>query len=410
MVRFMNLTSVEAALKIIENRFSHVTEVETVPLGASGGRILAETITASEDIPGFDRSIVDGYALRACETHDAGENTGILFRLAGEVVMGRGSPEIGSGECCYVPTGGMLPSGADAVVMIEQTEAEGEQIRIFRRSVPGENRLMRGEDFRCGEMVMTSGARLRAPEIGVLASLGITGVKVFRQPRVIIFSTGDELAPPDTPKLQPGTVRDSNGPALQYLAEQKGAMAMYRGILPDDRQAFRKRLGEAGDEADLVVLSGGSSVGHRDYTPEVLKELTGGELLLEGLAIQPGKPTLLAEHSGKAWLGLPGHPISALTVFSLLGNAILRRLSGISEPDVQPYVQAVLTRNVPSRPGRLEWVRVRLEGDGDGLKAIPVFGRSGLLSSLARADGLIRIAPASDGLMAGEIINVYPWR
>jgi molybdopterin molybdotransferase len=409
-LRLLNVTSLDKALQIVETHFKPLTDTEIISLEAAGGRVLAETVIAAEDMPAFNRSIVDGYALRARESYGAQENMAAFFKLAGEVSMGMVAPEILPGECCYVPTGGMLPDGADAVVMLEYTEVRDILVQVFRQVAPGENCLRQGEDMCREQTVFSSGVRLRAPEIGILASLGEVRVKVFRRPRVLIFSSGDELVPPETASLEPGRLRDSNGLALKYLAEQMGADAVYRGIFNDEHHTFMNGLMKALDEADMIVLSGGSSVGKKDFTPEVLRSIGDGQLLIEGLAIQPGKPTLLTESRGKALLGLPGHPISALTVFAFLGQAILRRFSGDVAPEREAYLEARLKMNIPSRPGRMEFVRVKLEEVDRQLMAVPVFGRSGLLHTLAEADGVVRVAEESDGLMAGEMVRVYPWR
>jgi molybdopterin molybdotransferase len=410
-MRWMNLTPMDEALQIIENSFQPITVPEVLPLEAAGGRILAEDVISAEDVPGFSRSTVDGYALRAEETRTTRENAKALFRSAGPVRMGAPASAIQPGECSYVPTGGMLPVGADAVIMVEYTEDCDGSVAVYRPVAPGDNCLFRGEDLRMGQVALAKGQPLRASEIGILASLGCVRVKVYRRPRVAVFSSGDELVPPATQSLATGQVRDSNGPALTYQARQLGATARYLGILSDDRADFESKLGSALREADLVILSGGSSVGTYDYTPDVFRKLAGGRLLMEGLAIQPGKPTLLANADGKALLGLPGHPVSALSVFALLGKALLRRLSGAAAIDLgDSYWEAVLSRNVPSRPGRLELVRVKLDPSGDTLAATPIFGRSGLLHTLAGADGMIRIEPDCDGLTAGTKVRVYPWR
>lgn len=404
----MQVAELDEVLRRIAEIFGPL-DAERVPLAEAGGRHTAAEIIAAEDVPAFDRSTVDGYAVRARETFGAQEGLPALLRVAGEAAMGNAAPAIAPGECLYVPTGGMLPPGADAVVMLEQTEAVAGHLNILRQVAPGENVIRRGEDLRRGQVVLGRGRRLRAPELGLLASLGLRDVVVTRRPAVAVLSSGDELAPAESASLPVGMIRDANRPALIHLAARLGASARDEGILPDDYGPFLAGLRAALGGADMVVLSGGSSVGNRDHTARALRELSGGDLICEGLAVQPGKPTLLASCQGRPVLGLPGHPVSALCIFSVLGRALLRSLAGASGEDWRPTVRAVLARNVPSRPGRTELVRVSLQ-KADGLpRATPVFGRSGLLRTLAEADGLIWIPPESDGLPEGETVSVFLW-
>lgn len=407
-MRLLQVTKVEDALGIIWDSFSPLRP-EEVALVEAGGRYCAEAIIAVEDVPAFDRSTVDGYAVRAVETFGAKGSFPAFFELAGVVRMGEKTGKISAGQCYYVPTGGMLPTGADAVVMVEETEEGDGLVQIFKQVAPGENVIKRGEDLSRGQTVLRRGQKLRGPELGLLGSLGISSLPVFRRPLVGVLSTGDELTPVTTPVLNPGQIRDANGVALDYLCKQAGAEVICGGIVPDCAQAFTQALKGLLAQVDLVVLSGGSSVGARDYTPEVLKELSGGELLIEGLAVQPGKPTILAKCGDKPVLGLPGHPVSALSIFSLLGRAIIRRLSGAAGEEWQPSVRAVLTKNVPCRPGRLDLVRVRLQKTNDGVTATPIFGRSGLLHTLAMADGVIQVGAELDGLAAGTEVQVILW-
>lgn len=408
MVRLLKVTKVEEALRIIGESFNAL-EAEEVTLDRAGGRYTAEDVIATEDVPAFDRSTVDGYAVRAAETFGAQESLPSLLELAGTVRMGEKAGEIGPGQCCYVPTGGMLPAGADAVVMIEETEEVEGVVHIYKQVAPGENIIKRGEDLRRRQPVISRGRRLRGPELGLLGSLGISRVKVVRRPLVGVISTGDEVVPVETPSLAPGQIRDANGVALAYLVAQAGADVLGGGIISDSHDAFYLGIKSLLERVDMVVLSGGSSVGTHDFTPTVLRELGGGELLIEGIAVQPGKPTILAKCQGKPVLGLPGHPVSALNIFSLFGRAVLNRLSGAAGEDWRPSVRAVLTRNIPSRPGRTDLVRVVLQKTDGGITATPVFGRSGLLRTLAEADGVIQVEAEADGLAAGEEVEVFIW-
>lgn len=393
-------------LQMIKDRFRPV-DTEEIAAREAGGRYTACDILAPEDVPAFDRSTVDGYAVRAAETFGAQETLPVMLELAGEVQIGEMAQPLNPGECVYVPTGGMLPAGADAVVMIEQTEVIGAVVHIFRQVTPGENRIERGEDTSKGRVIIKRGREIRGAELGLLASLGISNIKVFRRPRVGIISTGNEVVPPETKCLAPGQIRDSNQTALAYLAARAGADVIEGEILPDSYGVFLEKIQAMLSRVDMLVLSGGSSVGVHDYTARVLRELAGGPLLVEGIAVQPGKPTIIADCKGQPVLGLPGHPVSALNIFSFFGTALIKHLSGAVGEGWRAYVTARLTRNVPSRPGVTEMVRVVLERTPEGVAATPVFGRSGLLRTLTEADGMILLAEETEGLTAGEEVQVY---
>lgn len=407
-MKLMQVTDPEDVMKIIAEQFSAL-EAETVPIEEAGGRCLAASIRAPEDIPAFNRSTVDGYATAARDTFGAGESLPAMLECTGEVLMGQPAGTISSGQCCLVHTGGMLPTGADAVIMLEDTDVAGSTVQAFRQVAPGENVIHRGEDLKNGDEALLKGHFLRAPELGLLASLGLTEVSVYRRPQVGLFSSGDELVGYSTAELPPGKIRDSNAPALQYLTRQNGAELRYGGILPDHFETFLEKSQSFLKEVDMLVFSGGSSVGSRDYTALTMQKLGKPGLLVEGIAIQPGKPTLLANCAGKPVLGLPGHPVSALNIFAIFGRAILDRLSGRKNQAYNPTVKATLARNIASRSGRTEYVRIKLEDTAAGVKAVPLFGRSGMLRTFAEADGLLVIPAASEGLSAGEIVEIIIW-
>ena len=407
-MKLMRVTTPEDVMNIIDDNFTALESVE-LPLEKAGGSRISESIVSSEDVPDFDRSTVDGYAVAARETFGASESIPAVLESIGEVLMGQAAPPIKKGQCCQVHTGGMLPEGADAVVMVEDTDITGNMIQIFRQVAPAENVIHRGEDLKQGDTALLQGHKLRAPEIGMLASLGITKIKAHRRPLVGFFSSGDELVDYHNSSLEPGKIRDSNAPALLYLAKQCGAEVKYGGILPDKFDVFLEKSREMLEETDFLVFSGGSSVGSRDYTALTMKELGKPGLLVEGISIQPGKPTLLANCEGKPVLGLPGHPVSALNIFAIFGWAIIEKLAGQKEPGYRASVKAVLARNISSRSGRTDYIRVKLETSADGLKAVPVFGRSGMLRTLAEADGLLIVPAAKEGLSAGVEVEVTIW-
>ncbi len=407
-MKLMRVTDPEEVLKIINTQFGPLKET-VICLDKAGGYCLSTELKAPENIPDFNRSTVDGYAVIAKETFGSSEGIPAIFDNIGEVLMGQPAPSILPGQCCLVHTGGMLPQESDAVIMIEDTEVNGTMVQCFKQVAPGENVIHRGEDLKQGDRALKQGHLLRAPEIGLLASLGITEVEVYRRPRVGFFSTGDELVNYNQPNLNPGQIRDSNAPALLHLARQAGSEPRYGGILPDKFTIFLEKSLAMLDQVDLLVFSGGSSVGTRDFTARTIQELGQPGLLVEGISIQPGKPTLLANCDGKPVLGLPGHPVSALNIFKIFGNAIIERLSGHKGSLFTPTIEATLNRNIASRSGRTDYVRVKLENSKEGLTALPVFGRSGVLRTLAEADGLLIIPAEEEGLNAGETVKIIPW-
>jgi len=405
-MRLYRVSMPEEVWGIIRDNFLPL-EAESVDIAEAGGRICAQNIEAPEDVPGFDRSVVDGYAVRADDTFGAGESLPAMLVLTGEVQMGQAAPVLLPGNCIYVPTGGMMPAGADAVVRLEDTEVLGNLVNCYSQVAPGDNIIRRGEDITEKMVIIQRGKKLRAVEMGLLASLGLTRVKVTKKPSMGIFSTGDEIVPYTAKKLEPGQVRDSNALVVSEVARRRGAEVVWGGILPDSLLDFRQGVEDMLKKVDFLVLSGGSSVGTRDYTAQTLQELGGGSLLVEGIAIQPGKPTLLAKCQGKPVLGLPGHPVSALNIFTLFGVRIIDSLSGLTDEGFTASVRAVLTRNIASRPGRTDYVRVRLEKKGTLVEATPVLGRSGLLRTMADAHGVTVVPPGSEGLLAGTAVEVF---
>lgn len=381
--------------------------IEEVPTESALGRITALPVTADYPLPSFPRSTVDGYALRAADTFGAGEALPAYLALIGEAPMGAGVDlQLGRGECVLIHTGGMLPAGADAVVMLEYTQAARPgEIEVLRAVAVGENTLAVGEDVQAGEQVIPAGARLRPPEIGGLMALGITRVPVVRRPRLAVLSSGDEVIPPDQP-LGPGQVRDVNSYSLSALVEQAGGEAVRYGIFPDRAEALQSAAALALAACDAVLITAGSSASARDLTASVIDTLGSPGVLVHGVDVRPGKPTILAVCGGKAVVGLPGNPVSALVVARLFLRPLLRRLLGMTDQPFDASIPARLALNLPSQAGREDWVAVRLVDAPAGLSAEPVFGKSNLIFTLARADGLVRIPPAATGLEAGQIVQV----
>jgi molybdopterin molybdotransferase len=389
-------------------RPDRLTGTERVTLEQARGRAPASPVVASAALPGFARSTVDGFAVRAADTYGASDGLPAYLDVIGAVRMG-GTPDVAvrAGAAVQMPTGGALPPGADAVVMVEHTQITMPgTVEVTRPVAVGEGVVRADEDVTPGAEIAPAGRPLRAQDLGMLAAAGVVEVEVRARPRVAILSTGDEVVPPDTGELRPGQVRDATASALAALVDEAGGVAEILGIVPDDADALTKALEGALPDCDLLVVSAGSSVGARDETAAAVERLGGPGIFCHGLAVKPGKPTLLAECSGVPVLGLPGNPLSALVVFRLVGMAILRQVGGITLPPAEPSVTATLSRSVDSAAGRLDLVQVRLR---DGV-ATPLFGFSALLSLLTSADGYVVVPEAATGLDEGAAVTVNLYR
>jgi molybdopterin molybdotransferase len=402
MSRFLNVIPVADAVAAVI-RISPAPVTETMPLESSVGRILAAAVTADTDIPGFDRSVVDGFAVRAADTAGAGDAIPALLHCSGRIVMGRQEAPgiLVPGTCAYIPTGGVLPEGADAAVMVEYADEAGDMVLVKKAVSHGENILLRDEDFKKGECVFSPGRRISAQDAGVLAACGCAAVTVAKKPVVGIISTGNELIPV-TVVPGPGQVRDANASMLAAYLTEYGCTPRLYGIIPDERQAFEAVLARAVPECDIVLLSGGSSKDDRDMTAAVIAAM--GEVLVHGIAIAPGKPTIIGRISNKPVFGLPGHPASAFVVLIAIVRPLLDRMLGIPRP-LQRTEKATLSINIPSQRGREEYVRVTL---ANGI-ATPLFGKSGLLNTLVRSNGLVRIPAGAEGLEQGSTVEVILW-
>jgi molybdopterin molybdotransferase len=383
------------------------TSIENVALVAARGRVPAERVHAPHDLPGFAKSTVDGYAVRAADTYGASEGLPSYLDVAGAVAMGR-APEVAvtSGTAVAMPTGGVIPDGADAVVMVEYTqEAMPGTIEVVRPVAPGDGLVRRDEDAARGADLVPAGRPLRPQDLGLLASAGVTEVAVHARPRVAIVSTGDEVVDPGTASLEAGQVRDASAVALAALVRDAGGEPVLLGIVPDDRERLAAVLRDAVASNDVVVVSAGSSVGARDETAAAVAGLGAPGIWAHGIAIRPGKPTLLADCRGVPVIGLPGNPRSALVVFRLVGVPIVRLVGGMTDPPVDPSTPARLERDVPSAAGRLDIVQVAVR---EGV-ATPLFGASALLSVLGAADGYIVVPDDATGLQAGTevVVTLY---
>jgi molybdopterin molybdotransferase len=384
------------------------TPTETIALDDALGRVPAEPLSAPHALPGFARATVDGFAVRAADTYGASEGLPSYLDLAGEARMGRApEAEVRPGSAVAIATGAPLPPGADAVLKVEHTQAATpELLEVLKPVTPGEGMVRADEDVAPGAELVPAGRPLRAQDLGMLAAAGIVEVPVHARPRVTIVSTGDELVVGSEPDLSVGQVRDSTAPALAALVRDAGGEPRFAGIVPDDRDVLATRLREALPECDVLVVSAGSSVGARDETAAAIASLGEPGIWCHGLALRPGKPTLLADCGGVPVIGLPGNPRSALVVFRLIGMPIVRMAGGCTDPPPEPATRARLARDLPSAAGRLDIVQVRLAGD----EAEPLFGSSSLLSILTAADGYLVVPEAATGLAAGSEVEVMLYR
>jgi len=374
---------------------------ETIFIGDALNRILSQEIIAEEDLPNFRRTTMDGYALRACDTFGASENLPVFLELVGEIAMGQIPTDIVTpGKAIRISTGGMIPEGADAVVMIEYCHSLDEKtIEVGRTVSPLENVIMPGDDFKKGIVIFERGAILRPQDIGILAGLGIQNITAHKRPKVAIISTGDEVIPIDqSPK--PGQVRDINSYTLSAFCSQAGAIPVNLGLCKDNFSDLREIVAGAIETCDTVWISGGSSVGMRDMTLKVMESFDNAELLVHGIAISPGKPAIIARIGNKAVFGLPGHVASAMVVAEIFLNPFLSRLAGVvnASDDHHFYLQAELTRNIESASGRDDYIRVKLNKRDGRIFAEPIFGKSGLISTLVEAHGLLKIDRNTEGL------------
>lgn len=385
------------------------TAAEMVPLPAARGRVLARDLAAPEALPAFPRAGMDGYAVRAADTFGATPGLPQYLELVGEVPVGEAPAlTLAPGQAARLPTGGMLPAGADAVVMVEYAaELPDGTVEVRRPVAPGENVVRPGEDVQAGQVLLAAGRRLRPQDLGLLAALGVTEVPVHRRPRVVVLSSGNEIVPLSAAP-GPGQVRDANAYLTLAQVEEAGGLAAYGGIVPDDAAALREALAAALPEADLLIISGGSSVGTRDLTLSAIHSLPEAEVLVHGVAMRPGKPTILALAAGIPVLGLPGHPASAAIVMQVLGRPLVARLGGVQgiSPGWGGRVLARLSRNLAGATGREDFVRVRLRPEGETLWADPLLGASALLSPLVKSDGLVTIPLGQEGIFQGEPVEV----
>ena len=400
----LHVKTPEEVLALIESEFAPLGAAETVSLTAAMGRVLAEDIAATEYVPDFDRSTVDGYAVRARDTFGCTDAIPAILPLQGEVLMGEGAEfALNPEECVAVPTGGAVPKGADSVVMVEYTEDYGDgTIGISKSAAPGQNMIFRGDDVFPGKVVLEKGRVLSSQDIGALAAIGRVQVPVAKKLKIGVISTGDELVPPEqTPG--PGQVRDVNSPMLEAMLTAFGAEVINYGIVIDDETLLSEKVHKAVAECDAVLLSGGSSVGIKDAACRIIESM--GSLLMHGIAIKPGKPTILGKAGSKPLVGLPGHPVAAYFITKIFILPLLCRLTGRKQE--RYTTTARVTESISANHGRAQVHCCRLESRDGALWASPIRGKSGLITTLAGADGHFIIDRDCEGLPQGAQVQVF---
>lgn len=400
----LHVKTPDEVLALIEQEFSPLpNRTEIVPLTAAMGRVLAEDIAAEEYVPDFNRSTVDGYAVRAADTFGCSDAIPAILPMTHEVFMGQGVDFVLEPEtCCAVPTGGAIPQGADSVVMIEYTEDYGDgTIGIGKSAAPGMNMIFRGDDVFPGKVILEKGRVLSSQDIGALAAIGRVRVPVVRKLTVGVISTGDELVPPEqTPG--PGQIRDTNSPMLEVLLTAFGAEVINYGIVIDDEEKLRSKVTQAVSECDAVLMSGGSSVGVKDAACRIIESM--GQLLMHGIAMKPGKPTILGKAGNKPLFGLPGHPVAAFFITRLF---VLPALSRLMDRRVKHFTtSACITESISANHGRAQYHCCRLVRRQDKLMAVPIRGKSGLITTLAGTDGYFCIDRDCEGLPQGAEVQV----
>lgn len=397
----------EAREKLVIEEFRKKIKKEIIPLRESVGRILAEDIVSKIMVPDFRRSTVDGYAVRARETMGASESLPVFLDLIGEVNMGEDTDLVlGPGQLIYVPTGGMLPEGSDAMVMVEYCEKfDDKSIAVYSAVAPGQSVVNPGDDIKVGDKLISKGRKLKAQDIGVLSSMGYTTVEVYTPLTITIFSSGDEIQEADQ-ELKEGMVYDINTNALYAESLNMGLNVIRTKILRDKEEEIYEGIFHAREYSDIVVISGGSSQGKKDMTGEIINKITNNGLITHGLAIKPGKPTITAydRESDSFIIGLPGHPVASLLVFKLLVGWLQRYYLGLED---DYYIEAEMQGTAASDPGKLTCQMVSLEDSNKGIKAWPIFGKSGLMTTLTKSQGYTLIDRNKEGLKVGEKVKVF---
>lgn len=405
---FLNLLPPQKALEKFLAAVSPYKETELIATENALGRVTSETLYAEHSLPAFPRTTVDGYVVRSKDTHGSSASMPGYLELIGEILMGVDSNlEILDGQCALIHTGGMVPKGADAAIMLEETQiAKDGEIEILKSVAVGENVINQGEDIETGNEILAAGKIIRAAEIGALMAMGIKEVRVNAQLKIGIISSGDELIPPEQ-EISFGKIRDINSYTLSAQVSETGSIPIMYGIVPDDPKSLLESLERAISECQMVIVTAGSSASARDHTANAINKLGSPGVIVHGINLRPGKPTILGICSGIPIMGLPGNPVSAFVVASIFLKPIIEKLLGIFEYSRKSSLIAKLSINLASQSGREDWVPVRLIEKGNEILAEPIFGKSNLIFTLVQANAMLRVEPEANGLAAGAEVQVF---
>ncbi len=395
----LNVLNRKKAVELIKEKTATLSvESEKVNICDACGRALACDIVSPENVPSFDRTTVDGYAVNATDTFGAGASIPAQLEIIGEILMGESADFfLKRGQCAKISTGGMLPKGADAAVMVEHTDSENGLCLIYKSVAPGENIIKKGDDISAGETALKKGTLISPSQIGVLSALGITDVQVYKKPIISVISTGDEIVK-DNPK--PGQIRDVNTFLLSAAIKESGCDVFEYGAVADKREEIENAVKECVKTSDIVIISGGSSSGARDMTVDIIDTL--GKAYFHGIAMKPGKPTIFGIINGKPVFGLPGHPLAAYFVFRLIVNEYIGKLMNM--PPEKPAGNGILAENIPSNHGREEFLCVKMNENNE---IVPLHTKSGVISVLSEATGFIRIPRNAEGINKGTVMEIY---
>lgn len=408
MSNFLKLMEIGDFINLALNNLTRELATEEINIVDSLDRIVSEDIYSTVDLPPFSRSCMDGYAVKSKDTYGANDTLPVFLKMVGEVKMGEvATQKLNPGECIKIATGAMIPEGSDAVVMVEKTEVVSkEEVEISAAVFEKENIVFAGEDITSGDLLLRKGHKIRPQDIGALAGIGQTKIKVYKKPKVAIISTGDEIIPPtQTPKL--GQIRDINSYAIASSVRKIGGVGEICGIVKDNKEELLKKVKSKIKKNDVILLSGGSSVGTRDLTIEVLETLQEDSILAHGIALKPGKPTILSIIDKTLILGLPGHPASSVVSFKNVVIPLIKALSGeVNSFDFQNKITATLNRNIVSEKGREQYFRVLVKKEKDKYIAEPILGKSSLITTLVKANGLLKCPIGSEGITKDKIVEV----
>lgn len=409
-MNLLKVDTIKEAFAKLEQNFgdgSNIRETEVVSIGESVGRYLAMDISSDINVPEFKRSVVDGYAVIAKDTYGVSESMPAFLKIIGEVAMGEACKlKLSEGETVYVPTGGMLPENADGVVMIEYAEKiDSENVCIYKPSAPNQGFMNIGDDFSAGQHFVGTGHRIRSKDAGVLAACGCDTVKVFKKPKIGIISTGDEIIEVSAkPKL--GEIRDINANIIAAYLKEAGAEITVIKIVKDEFDGFLKSFKDIIQNCDLLLISGGSSAGNKDFTKDIINAAGDTGVFTHGIAIKPGKPTIIGKAMSKPVFGLPGHPLSATIVYKVLVEPFIKKYY-LSNDEPELSITCTMTENFHSGEGRETYQLVELNKIGFEYEATPLLGKSGSISQLFRADGYVRVDSLTEGIKKGEKVEVF---